>query len=221
MYPNPYSPYPQRPPPPQYQPPQQQKEGPNVLYWVLAIVGVCFVMFVGLFFAIVMFKGYKDAKTAVAPAVPAPTMTAPIGTSTTTNDPADDEEEDDDDDDSVKSPSAKLPPVKRDIPHHDVKLLSGCSDADLKEVMDDIDDAIALGAPRYNKGDFQGCYDTYVGTAKSIESKLPKTCTGPAAALRTGRDKASKLATSSERAWAMRDAFDGLVDVIERNGTSL
>jgi hypothetical protein len=40
-------------------------------------------------------------------------------------------------------------------------------------------------------------------------------------ALKNARDKAMKMTTPSERAWAMRDGFDGLVDVIARKGTSL
>jgi hypothetical protein len=203
-----------------------QKEGPNVLYWVLAILGVCFVMFVGLFFAIAMFKGYKDAKTAASP-VPTVTHHPWVGGRAAGggyDDPADDDDDDDDDDDSIAtgpSGGTPLPPVKRDIPHHDVKMLAGCSDADLHGIVEKIDDAVEIGAPRYNRGDFQGCYDTYAATAKAIEAELPKTCAGPIAALRAGRDKAAKLATSSERAWAMRDAFDGLIDVIQRKGTAL
>lgn len=230
---NPYSPY-----PPQVQPQQQawgrppEKSGPNVLYWVLGVLGVGFVMFVGLIFAVAIFAGYKDAKSVAGPV---PTI-SPAGTGTSGStgpgtkkpfnphealDDDDDDDEDDDDDDD-EDLGSKLPtPPPRLVPHHDVKMLSGCSDADLKAVIKHIDDAIALGAPRYNRGDFQGCYQTYVSTSQDIEKDLPKACKGPIDALKAGRDKASKAANSSDRAWAMRDSFDGLIDVIERKGTSL
>jgi hypothetical protein len=189
---------------------------------VLAIVGVCFVMFVGLFFAIAIFVGYKDAKTAIAPTPSVshhPYGGGPLGTYDDDGD--DDDDEADEEDNITPGLGGKLPAVKRDIPHHDVKILSGCSDADLRSVLQQIDDAVEVGAPRYNRGDFQGCYETYVSTSRDIESDLPKTCVGPITALKTARDKAMKLSSPSERAWAMRDGFDGLVDVIERRGPSL
>lgn len=225
MYPygppnNPYSPY-----PPQH---QQEKEGPNILYWVLGIAGVSFVLLVGLFFAVAIFASWKEAKTAARGPVPTSAPAAPgvhhSPGSGVYDDPADDDDdEEEDDDEGFTGPGAShLPPAPpRTIPHHDVKLLSGCSDADLKVVLKGIDDGIATGAPRYNRGDFQGCYQTYVSTSQDIEADLPKSCKGPADALKAGREKAAKLSTSSDKAWAMRDTFDGLIDVIERKGLSL
>jgi hypothetical protein len=194
-----------------------------------------FVLLVGLVFAIGVLKGFKDAKNA-STAPPASTIghggsghggshggAGGLGTT----DPDDDDDDTDDDDDDEPgivggSGGSHLPTVPpRSVPHHDVKLLQGCSDSDLRMVMRQIDDAIASGAPRYNRGDFQGCYDLYVDKSTDIEGDLSTTCKGPAAALKSGRDKASKLGVVSDKAWAMRDSFDGLVDVIERKGLSL
>jgi hypothetical protein len=198
---------------------------------VLGILGVSFVLLVGVFFAVAIFASYKEAKTAAAPP---PSVSAPTAGKTKSHgiapgkgkydeDEDDDDDDDEEDDESITGPGTSHlpPPPPRVVPHHDVKLLSGCSDADLKVVLKQIDDAIALGAPRYNRGDFQGCYQTYVTTSQDIEADLPKSCKGPADALKAGRDKASKLASSSDKAWAMRDSFDGLIDVIERKGLSL
>jgi serine protease Do len=55
------------------------------------------------------------------------------------------------------------------------------------------------------------------GTAADLERKLGPTCVGPARALAAGRTRAASLATPSAQAWAMRDAFDGLMDVISRS----
>lgn len=231
-----------------YGAPQSEDAGPNVLYWVLGLLGVGFVLLVGLVFAIGVLKGIMDAKSASSSA-PAPRL-GPAGARGPHGGPGagpgahggagglgipspDDSDESDDDEDTAgeddgASPGIasrlgpRLPPIPpRDVPHHEVKLLQGCSDAELRAVVRQIDEAVALGAPRYNRGDFQGCYDLYVAASTGIERDLSKACRGPIAALETGRDRAAKAAATSDKAWAMRDAFDGLVDVIERKGPSL
>ena len=115
----------------------------------------------------------------------------------------------------------KLPVVKRSVPVFDVRLLNGCSHQELDTVEARINDAIDTGAPLYNDGDFTGCFGTYESAALSLERDLGKTCKGPTSALKAARDRAAKRETAAERAWAMRDAFDGLLDVLERRGPEL
>lgn len=115
----------------------------------------------------------------------------------------------------------KLPSVKRDVPIFQARILDGCSAGDLEKVDHQIEAAISIGAPLYNDGDFAGCYATYEATAQSIERDVGKTCKGPAGALKDGRERAKKRASAAESAWAMRDAFDGLLDVIDRQGPEL
>jgi hypothetical protein len=118
------------------------------------------------------------------------------------------------------APRGKLPPVERHVPHHTLAVLDGCSADDLHAIADDIDSAIEVGAPLYNAGNFAGCYHMYEGTAADVERKLGGSCTGPARALEVGRTRAASLQTPSAQAWAMRDAFDGLIDVITRSEQS-
>jgi hypothetical protein len=115
----------------------------------------------------------------------------------------------------------KLPPIKRNVPVFDARLLDGCSKADLDAVETKIHDAVDVGAPLYNEGDFDGCYRTYESCAQTLERTIHETCKGPPRALRTGREHASKLGAPAEQAWAMRDTFDGLLDVIDRKGPEL
>jgi hypothetical protein len=115
----------------------------------------------------------------------------------------------------------KLPTIKRRVPIFEARLLDGCSTQDLDTVETRIGSAIAKGAPLYNDGDFDGCYATYETSALAIEHDVGKSCKGPASALKTGREQAAKRTTPAERAWAMRDAFDGLLDVIDRRGAEL
>ena len=114
-------------------------------------------------------------------------------------------------------PKASLPPVQRSVPTHPLSILRGCSTSDLASIERSIDSAIKVGAPAYNAGDFQGCYATYDRTALRLESALSASCTGPTIALQTGRANALERSTPADRAWAMRDAFDGLLDVIDRS----
>jgi hypothetical protein len=114
------------------------------------------------------------------------------------------------------SSTRSLPPVTREVPHHRLSVLDGCSDDDVRTLVEGIDGAISVGAPLYNSGNFAGCYHLYSGTAADLERRLSPTCTGPAHALAAGREHAGSLDDPSRQAWAMRDAFDGLLDVVER-----
>ena len=113
-------------------------------------------------------------------------------------------------------PTAELPAVTRHVPHHPLSLLAGCTPGDLRTVTEGIGDAIEVGAPLYNAGNFAGCYHLYDGTAADLTRKLPAACAGPAQALEAGRTRAASLPDPGSQAWAMRDAFDGLLEVVGR-----
>ena len=117
---------------------------------------------------------------------------------------------------ATSSPGPKLPSVHREVPHHDVKLLAGCADRDLVQAGRTLGEAIQVGAPVYNERHFAACYHVYEGAALDLEKRLPAACKGPKKALRDGRLRADKLLDPSAQAWAMRDAFDGLIEVMER-----
>jgi hypothetical protein len=110
----------------------------------------------------------------------------------------------------------ELPKTRRGVPKHELAILDGCSPADLDLIDSRIGSAIQVGAPTYNAGDFQGCFTIYERTALNIEAALSTSCKGPAAALTQGRSNARARVKASDKAWAMRDAFDGLLDVMER-----
>ena len=109
-----------------------------------------------------------------------------------------------------------LPPVTRDVPDHPPTIFSGCTLGDRALIESRITMAIALGAPTYNAGDFLGCYRLYETAAREIEAGLSHACAGPARAMRDGRLRALALSTDADRAWAMRDAFDGVLLALER-----
>ena len=66
---------------------------------------------------------------------------------------------------AANTAEAKPAKVKRAIPEHSLGILDGCSDADLKLIAQSIGDAIEVGAPLYNEGNFAACYHIYAGAA--------------------------------------------------------
>ena len=114
------------------------------------------------------------------------------------------------------STGTELPKIARHVPHHELALWNGCNDAAVALVAHGIAEAIDVGAPLYNDGNFAACYHVYEGAALDIERRLAKTCKGPQQALESGRGTASKLNDPSAQAWAMRDAFDGITDALVR-----
>jgi hypothetical protein len=74
--------------------------------------------------------------------------------------------------------------------------------------------AISIGAPAYNLGDHQGCYEVYACTARLILA----TVTGADEArqrLRAALARCRGLDDSNRRAWAMRHAFDEIAQMGE------
>lgn len=112
------------------------------------------------------------------------------------------------------APRSASPKVPRQIPNHDLALLKGCSRDQIAAVVGGIEDAIKNGAPLYNQGNHEACFLIYEGTAVKFEHDSP--CAGIRSAFGDGLLRASTLATAPEKAWAMRDTFDGLLLVIER-----
>jgi hypothetical protein len=110
----------------------------------------------------------------------------------------------------------KAPRVERHIPRHALTLLKGCNAENHEAITRSLAAAIEVGAPLYNGGDFAACYHVYEGAALDLSRRLPKACSGPKRALSQGRERAAKLSEPSAQAWALRDAFDGLLEVVAR-----
>jgi hypothetical protein len=115
----------------------------------------------------------------------------------------------------VDAPLVLTPP--RNVPIHPARFLEGCGAEDLDAIEESLNASIAHGAPLFNDGDAAACVVEYVHDAQKLESTLPASCSGPRAALAEGRAAATKVEPASAAAWAMRDAFDGLLEVIERS----
>jgi serine protease Do len=115
------------------------------------------------------------------------------------------------------------PKISRAVPDHELSIFSGCKPEQIAGMVLSIEQAIDVGAPLYNKGEIEACFRIYEGTA--IKFERDSTCPGIAKAFGTGLARVKKLETYKEKAWAMRDTFDGLINVankwVQANGKSL
>ena len=110
-------------------------------------------------------------------------------------------------------------PIRRDVPTHAVSVLDGCSLHDIQDIVTSIAQAIEIGAPLYNKKTKQGyeaCFRVYEGTALRYASGNDVACKGVRAAFGDGLLRAKTMDSYKEKAWAMRDAFDGLINVAKQ-----
>lgn len=105
------------------------------------------------------------------------------------------------------------------MPTHDLALLDDCPAEGRVGIAKRIGSAIELGAPLYNAGNIEACYRIYTSTALDIDKAVAH-CAGPRRALLDGVKKADSLDSYDDKAWTMRDAFDGVLDVIERSLTT-
>ena len=101
---------------------------------------------------------------------------------------------------------------RRHVPTHPLTLLKDCPSAQLRTVVSTIQQAISIGAPLYNKGNIEACYRIYAAAALDMDKKV-ESCPGPKRALLDGVGTADKLSGWDDKAWAMRDAFDGVLAV--------
>lgn len=101
-------------------------------------------------------------------------------------------------------------PRERHIPKHAAGWLDSCAAPQFVAVVNEIDQAIKIGAPLYNQGNIEACYRIYAAAAIAVQKKV-EACPGPKQALLDGLDTADKLKSWDDKAWAMRDAFDGIL----------
>ncbi|HEX3771442.1 MAG TPA: trypsin-like peptidase domain-containing protein [Polyangiaceae bacterium] len=95
-------------------------------------------------------------------------------------------------------------------------LLDGCSVDAQRLMVHMISDAIDTGAPLYNEGKIASSYHVYDGAASDLARRLPPGCRGPVRVIGDAQKRAAGLSDASAQAWAMREVFDALVDVVMR-----
>jgi hypothetical protein len=104
--------------------------------------------------------------------------------------------------------------VVRRVPVHELSVFDGCKIDDIEDLVHQIGEAIENGAPLYNDGKHEACFRIYEGTAVKYEHDAA--CAGIRTAFGDGLLRATGMTTYKEKAWAMRDTFDGLLDAARR-----
>ena len=119
-----------------------------------------------------------------------------------------------DSDDDTSAPPRHVP----DLP---VSTWQGCKTDDIQDTVKSILEAIDLGAPAYNKAiqkdkpdydpkGFEECFRIYEGTALKLERT--GACKGVRDAFGDGLQRAEAVKSYKDKAWALRDTFDGLLN---------
>jgi serine protease Do len=104
--------------------------------------------------------------------------------------------------------------IVRRVPTLETTVYDGCNVDEIGDIVRQISEAIENGAPLYNEGKQEACYRIYEGTALKFEHDVG--CAGVRTAFGDGLLRANDLKTYKEKAWAMRDTFDGLIDAARR-----
>jgi hypothetical protein len=84
------------------------------------------------------------------------------------------------------------------------------------DVIQAISDAISVGARLYNEGEHEACFRIYEGTSSKLEQNPP--CPGVRRAFGDGLLRAEAMESYKEKAWALRDTFDGMIKVAMKRG---
>jgi hypothetical protein len=103
----------------------------------------------------------------------------------------------------------------RKVPKHPLRLLNGCTPEQILSTAKAISEAIQIGAPVYNLGQYEACFVIYRKTAETYQ-RDSSMCKGIRDAFTEGLSRADKLEEHFAKAWALRDTFDGLLDVFQR-----
>jgi len=99
------------------------------------------------------------------------------------------------------------------VPIHETTAFKDCTDEQMASVAAGISKAIEVGAPVYNRGEHEACFVIYRSAAEGFV-KDSAMCGGVKEAFSVGLKRSETESDFTKKAWAMRDAFDGLLIVI-------
>ncbi len=109
----------------------------------------------------------------------------------------------------------------RHVPDHPIAFWDHCKPEDIDDTVKAVGSAIEVGAPAYNRSikegtanGFEECFRIYEGTGLRLEQSSG--CKSVRDAFGDGLLHASAAKSFKDKAWAMRDSFDGLLKVAAR-----
>jgi len=108
-------------------------------------------------------------------------------------------------------------PIDRKVPNHPPTVWDGCSQKDVEETVRVIEGAIRLGVPLYNtrtKDGYEACARIYEGA--TLRLAKDGACKGVRSAASDTLLRHDTIKSYRDRAWALRDGFDGLLVAAEQ-----
>jgi len=115
-----------------------------------------------------------------------------------------------DGDKPADDPDGPIP--QRAIPRLAISVWDGCSARDIDETAEKIEGAIRLGVPLYNtktQDGYEACERIYEGAALRLERDGG--CKGVRTTFTEGMQRVDSIKSYRDRAWALRDTFDGIL----------
>ncbi|MFN0063932.1 MAG: trypsin-like peptidase domain-containing protein [Myxococcaceae bacterium] len=107
------------------------------------------------------------------------------------------------------------PRRRRAVPQLSDTLLANCPTKSVSAFAQVLQEAITEGAPLYNRGDAHGCFQVYLQAAERLLFER-RDCFGLLRAIAEGVGRARGFDEADARAWALRDAFDGVLALIQQ-----
>ena len=105
--------------------------------------------------------------------------------------------------------------LRATAPCHEVSALDACTPQQVAGVYQAIQQAITLGAPAYDQGHHEACFNIYRDVAVKFEADK-QMCKFVRDAFGQGLLKSETRGDFKDKAWDLRDTFDGISDVIRR-----
>jgi S1-C subfamily serine protease len=109
------------------------------------------------------------------------------------------------------------PVPDRKVPTHQMSVWDGCSQKDVEDTVRAIEGAIRLGVPLYNtrtKDGYEACARIYEGATLRLAKDGP--CKGVRSAAADTLLRHDTIESYRDKAWALRDGFDGLLLAAEK-----
>ena len=92
------------------------------------------------------------------------------------------------------------------------RAVTDCGKGPVRDIVLRIQAAISVGAPTYNQGDHQGCFDIYRQKASELAAQH-SSCTALAGFLREGVARSNSQKSATDSAWSMHYTFDAILVV--------
>src|SRR5262249_52530616 len=94
---------------------------------------------------------------------------------------------------AVKVIADALRPPERPVPRHELSMLAGCREDELRRLRSELEVALVSSAPSFGRGNYMLTYHMVEGASIDAEQRLGAACAGPRRTLVDARRSAEQL----------------------------